>query len=48
MTIPDMEELIRRERNRQIRNEFHSNNIEELAIKYQLKIRQVRNIVNRT
>ena len=48
MTIPDMEELIRRERNRQIRNEFHGNNIEELAIKYQLKIRQVRNIVNRS
>ena len=47
MTIPDLDELYRRERNRRIRNEFHGNNYEELAIKYRLQIRQVRNIVGR-
>lgn len=48
MTIPDMEEMIRRERNRNIRAEFNGQNSEELAFKYQLKARQVRNIVNRS
>ena len=47
VTIPDLDELYRRDRNRSIRDEFRGNNYEELAIKYRLNTRQVRNIVSR-
>jgi Mor family transcriptional regulator len=44
--IPDLSYLYRQERNRRIRNEFNGRNHEELAIKYRLKIRWVRRIIN--
>lgn len=47
LTFPDLQDLYRQERNRRIRNEFTGGNWEELSIKYRLKIRHVRNIVNR-
>lgn len=46
LTFPDLGTLYRTERNRRIRLEFHGNNLEELAIKYRLRKRQVRRIVN--
>lgn len=45
--IPDLQDLWRKERNRRIRNEFTGFNYEELAIKYGIKARQVRRIVQR-
>ena len=45
ITVPDLEDLYRAERNRRIRNEFTGGNLQELAIKYRLKVRQVRRIV---
>ena len=47
LTFPDLQDLYRQERNRRIRAEFTGGNLEELSIKYRLKKRQVRNIVNR-
>ncbi len=47
LTFPDLQNLYRTERNRRIKNEFRGNNIEELALLYRLKPRQVRNIVIR-
>ena len=45
ITFPDLEDLYRQERNRRIRNEFTGFNYEELAIKYRLKCRHVRRII---
>lgn len=45
LTFPDLEDLYRQERNRRIKNEFTGFNYEELAIRYRLKCRQVRRIV---
>ncbi|WP_305043865.1 Mor transcription activator family protein [Geoalkalibacter sp.] len=48
LTFPDLQTLYRTERNRRIRVEFDGANTEELAIKYRLKKRQVRRIVQET
>jgi Mor family transcriptional regulator len=48
MTIPDLEELYRRERNRRLRDEFHGANHEELALKYKISTQHVRNILKRS
>jgi len=45
VTFPGLEDLYRAERNKRIRNEFTGANYEELAIKYRLRVRQVRRIV---
>lgn len=45
LTFPDLQELYRQERNRLIRIEFNGVNYEELAIKYRLRVRQVRRII---
>jgi Mor family transcriptional regulator len=45
MTFPDFHDLYRAERNRRIRNEFNGGNHAELGIKYRLKPRQIRRIV---
>lgn len=45
LTMPDLEEHYRWERNRRMRNEFNGVNVVELAIKYRLQARQVRRIV---
>ena len=45
LSIPDLQDLWRQERNRRIRNEFTGFNYEELAIKYRLKRQQVRKII---
>jgi Mor family transcriptional regulator len=45
LTFPDLQDLYRQERNRRITNEFNGGNHEELAIKYRLKVRQIRRIV---
>lgn len=47
LTFPDLQDLYRRERNRRIMLEFTGFNHEELAIKYRIKARQVRRIVQR-
>ncbi|MGE0156724.1 MAG: Mor transcription activator family protein [Geobacter sp.] len=47
ITFPDLQDLYRQERNRLIRNEFTGFNHEELAIKYRLKARQVRRIIQK-
>lgn len=45
LTFPDLGTLYREERNRRIRAEFNGLNLEELAIRYRLRKRQVRRIV---
>jgi len=45
LTFPGLQDLYRAERNRRLRNEFTGFNYEELAIKYRLKCRQVRKII---
>jgi Mor family transcriptional regulator len=45
ITFPDLQDLYRAERNRRLMNEFNGGNYQELAIKYRLRIRQVRRIV---
>lgn len=45
ITFPDFQDLYRAERNRRLRNEFNGANYDELAIKYRLRVRQVRRIV---
>jgi len=45
MTFPDLKYLYRKERDRRIRNEFNGRNYEELALRYGLKTRRVRDIV---
>ena len=47
LTFPDLRDLYRSERDRRIHNEFTGNNHEELAIKYRLRVRQIRRILNR-
>lgn len=47
LTFPDLQDLYRRERNRRIMLEFTGFNHEELAIKYRLKARQVRRIIQK-
>lgn len=47
ITFPDLQDLYRQERNRLIRNEFTGFNHEELAIKYRLKTRQARRIIQK-
>lgn len=45
ITFPDFQDLYRAERNRRLRTEFTGGNYQELAIKYRLRVRQVRRIV---
>ncbi len=45
LTFPDLQDIYREDRNRRIRNEFTGANHEELAIKYRLKARWVRRIL---
>jgi Mor family transcriptional regulator len=45
VTFPGLDDLYRSERNKRIRNEFIGTNYEELAIKYRLRVRQVRRII---
>lgn len=47
LTIPDLQALYRRERNRRLRNEFTGWNHEELGFKYRLHPKQVRRIVQK-
>ncbi len=47
VTFPDFDYLYRQERNRRVRVEFTGSNHEELAIKYRVKPRHVRRILNR-
>ncbi len=47
ITFPDFEYLYRAERNRRIKAEFRGANHEDLAIRYGLKVRQIRRILNR-
>lgn len=46
ITFPDLQDLYREARNRQIRREFTGFNHVELGIKYTLKSRQIRRIVS--
>lgn len=46
LTFPDLEDLYRAERNRRIIIEFNGVNLEELSIKYRLRKRWIRKIVN--
>jgi len=46
ITFPDLQDLYRQARNRQIRNEFTGFNLVELGFKYRLKPRQIRRIVS--
>ena len=48
LTFPDLQDLYRAERNRRLHNEFTGFNYEELAIKYRLRVRWVRKIINDT
>jgi len=45
MTFPGLQDLYREERNRLIRKEFTGANYEELAIRYRLRVRHVRRII---
>lgn len=45
ITFPDLQDLYRQARNRQIKREFTGSNHVELGIKYKLKSRQIRRIV---
>ncbi len=45
VTFPDVEFLYRQERDHRIAIEFNGVNYDELAIKYRLSVRHVRNIV---
>jgi len=45
ITFPDFQHLYRAERNRRLKIEFTGRNHQELAIKYRLKVKQVRRIV---
>ncbi len=45
ITFPDLQDLYRQARNRQIKREFTGFNHVELGIKYKLKSRQIRRIV---
>jgi Mor family transcriptional regulator len=47
LRVPDLQYLYQQERNRRIRNEFNGRNLEELAIRYRLKTRQIRRIIAR-
>jgi Mor family transcriptional regulator len=47
LTFPDLQDLYRQERDRRIHAEFTGNNHEELAIRYRIKIRQVRRVLNK-
>lgn len=47
VTFPDFKYLWRRERDRRIRNEFDGRNYQELAERYDLKTRWVREIIAR-
>jgi Mor family transcriptional regulator len=47
ITFPDLKYLYRQERDRRIRAEFKGDNHEELAIRYGLKVRWVREILLR-
>ncbi len=47
LTFPDLQDLYRAERNKRICHEFNGGNLEELALKYRLKPRQVRYILGR-
>jgi Mor family transcriptional regulator len=46
ISLPDMQDLWREERDRRIRNKFTGANHEELAINFGLSVDQVRRIVN--
>ena len=46
ITFPDLQDLYRQARNRQIRHEFNGVNHIELGVKYRLKPRQIRRIVD--
>lgn len=45
LTVPDLQNLYRQERNRRIREEFNGVNLEELGFKYRLHPKHVRRIV---
>jgi len=45
VTFPGLDDLYRAERNKRIRREFTGSNYEELAIKYRLRVRQVRRVI---
>lgn len=45
LTIPDLKDLWRIERNRRIRKQFDGANIEELSIRFNLDKRHIRRIV---
>ncbi len=47
VTFPDLKYLYRQERDKRIRTEFNGVNYEELAIKYGIKTRWVREILAR-
>jgi len=47
VTFPDVEFLYRQERDRRIENEFTGVNYDELAIKYRLSTRHVRDILKK-
>lgn len=44
--VPDMDDLFREDRNRRIQRLFNGTNYEELALRFGLKPRQVRNIID--
>ncbi len=46
VTIPDLHDLFREERNRRIITQFNGANHAELAERYGLRVRQIRNIVD--
>jgi len=46
ISVPDLDDLYREERDRQIRAEFNGHNYEELALRRGLSIRHVRHIIN--
>lgn len=47
MTLPSLRDHYRMERNRRIRNEFNGANLDDLAIRYRMTVRQVRRVVGR-
>lgn len=46
MVIPDEHDFCLQERNRRIRERYRGHNAEELALRYGLTVRQVRNIIS--
>lgn len=47
LTFPDLQDMYREERNRRIHLEFNGVNHEELALKYRLRPKQIRRILNK-